>query len=114
MGSCQETARCIYTEDHILTAPITAAKLLNRSWKARPLLSRGSTYPEREMRGPAVRLEANRPALLEDGLVGCMQAFPHHGEGVVISSVLVIVSLLVCTVLIFFLVSQQIGMKIPV
>lgn len=58
-----------------------------------------------------VWLKANRPALLQDGLVGRVQAFAHHGDGIVVVTRLLVV---VAVVVILLLVSQQVGVQVSV
>lgn len=69
-------------------------------------------YPQRKFHGTVIGLKAHRAALLQYGLVGSMQPFSHHRDGVV-TGLLVVVGLLVGIVFVFFLVSQQIRMQVP-
>lgn len=68
-------------------------------------------YPEGEPDGPVVGLEADGAALLQDGLVGGVQSLAHHRGGAI---VVVVTGLLVSIVLILLLVSQEVGVQVPV
>lgn len=59
-----------------------------------------------------IGLKAHWAPLLQYGLVGSMQSFSHHRNGVVSGLLVVVVGLLVGVVLIVFLVSQQVRVQV--
>lgn len=69
-------------------------------------------YPQREFHRPVIGLEAHWAALLQYGLVGSVQTFSHHRNGIVTGLLVDVVGWLVGIVLIVFLVSQQVRVQV--
>lgn len=69
-------------------------------------------HPAGEAEGPAVRLEAHRAALLEDGLVRGVQPLAHGWCRLLVADLLVVVGLLLTVVVALLPVSKQVRMKI--
>lgn len=69
-----------------------------------------STHLHGEVDGPVVRLETNGATLLQNGLMGSVKPFPEARDPVVVNATRMVILLVV----IFFMVSQQVGVKITV
>lgn len=75
------------------------------------ILNNAVSHLEGEVDGPVVRLEADRTALLQNGLMGSVKPLPQAREPVVMAIGRVVVWIII---IIIFMVSQQVGVKVTV